>query len=251
MKTMKTIGITQVRTTSSRLPNKILRKVNGLSLLQIHIERIRKAQKLDELIVATTTNSTDDVIMELCENINCNVSRGAEHDVLDRFYQALSNNPPTYVVRLTSDCPLIDPALIDSIIDFTINNNLDYCSNTLDPHYPDGQSVEVFKYSALEEAHKEAKKISEREHVTPYIYKNKHKFNIANFVEDYNYGHLRMTVDYEEDIEVINFLVKKLGFMATWIDYTNILLNFPTIQAVNKKYSRNHKYLEQIKQENL
>src|SRR5690606_29188359 len=150
--------------------------------------------------------------------------RGSEADVLDRFYQAVKDEKPEYVVRLTSDCPLIDSNLIDAIIQYTINKNLDYCSNTLNPGYPDGQDVEVFKFAALEKAWKEANLVSEREHVTPYIWKNStfkkgELFSSDNFDEGFNMGHLRMTVDEQKDFNLIAHLVKALDITRPWLEY--------------------------------
>lgn len=246
------LAITQARTTSTRLPNKVLKQIEGKSLLEIHIERIKKSKKIDQLVVATTINSTDEPIVTLCKALDCSFSRGSETDVLDRFYQAASNFIPQYIVRLTSDCPLIDPALIDDVIEFCIANDLDYCSNTLTPHYPDGQDIEVFRYSALRYAWEAATQISEREHVTPYIWKNstfkKGKlFKSDTYTEvDKNYGHLRMTVDEQTDFDVVEILVKQLGIDKPWLDYALLLENNPNIQNINGNIIRNEGYEKSI-----
>ncbi len=251
------IAITQARTTSTRLPNKVLKQVEGKSLLQIHVERILQSKKINQLIVATTVNATDQAIVDLCQQIVCNVSRGSENDVLDRFYQALESQNPDYIVRLTSDCPLIDPKLIDAVIDFALKNDLDYCSNTLDPHYPDGQDVEVFKFSALKKAWEEAIQPSEREHVTPYIWKNSTFKEGTLFKSDcfigtkHNYGHLRMTVDEQKDFDLIEVLIQCLGIEKTWLDYAVFLENNPDIKAINTSFMRNEGYDKSIQKENM
>jgi spore coat polysaccharide biosynthesis protein SpsF len=246
----KIIAITQARTGSTRTPNKIFRQIGNKSILEIHIDRLKASQKLDKFIVATTWEQADDKIIDLAQKCNVGFSRGSEHDVLDRFYQAAIVENPDYIVRLTSDCPLIDSTLIDKIIEFVQVHQCDYASNMLIPSYPDGQCIEIFSFKALEKAWNEAKLPSEREHVTPFIYNNKVKFKVLNFTENYSYGHLRMTVDYEEDIKVIEYLVSKLGYSATWLDYTTELMKSPEILSINQKYYRNHKYKDQIKQEN-
>lgn len=247
------LAITQARTTSTRLPNKVLKEIQGKSLLQIHIERIKRSKNIDKLVVATTTNFTDEPIVELCKALGSPFSRGSEIDVLDRFYQAIEKEiPPLYVVRLTSDCPLIDSALIDSVIEYCIKNNLDYCSNTLDPHFPDGQDVEVFKFSALKTAWEAATQSSEREHVTPYIWKNStfkggEIFKSDNYTEGReNYGHLRMTVDEQKDFDVVAILVKELGLDKSWLDYALLLESNPEIQKFNGNILRNEGYQKSI-----
>jgi spore coat polysaccharide biosynthesis protein SpsF len=149
---MKIIAITQARCGSTRLPNKVLKKINGETLLSIHLSRILKSKKIDQLLVATTTEPADGAIEEVAKSMGLPYYRGSVSNVLDRYYQAAKPHHPDWVVRLTSDCPLIDAGLIDKIIDKAIELDVDYCSNTLDPTYPDGMDAEVFKYSALEKA---------------------------------------------------------------------------------------------------
>ncbi len=253
---MKIIVITQARTGSTRLPNKIFKKVGGKSLLQIHIDRINKSSKISEIIVATTVSKNDDVIEEFARNNNVGVFRGSEDDVLDRFYQAVKYKRPDYIVRLTSDCPLIDGALIDDIIEKAISEEVDYCSNTLVESFPDGQDVEVFTFEALERAWKEAKLLSEREHVTPYLKNNsdfydKGKFRAINIHSEYQeYGKVRMTVDEENDYQVISKLIELLGESATWVDYAKEYLSSEEIRNLNEDITRNEGYLKSLKKDN-
>ena len=248
---MKIIAVTQARCGSSRLPNKILKTVGDQTLLQLHVARILQAKNITQLIIATTTAPADAVIADLAAQYGVAASRGSEQDVLDRFYQAVKDLQPDYVVRLTSDCPLIDPALIDKVIDFAVSNNLDYCSNTLDPTYPDGQDVEVVRFAALERAWHEAVLPSEREHVTPFVWKNStYKggtfFRSDNFSESYDYGHLRMTVDEPQDYEVICDLVAQAGVDKTWLEYAEILNNNAEIRLRNAALGRNEGYAKSI-----
>lgn len=229
-------------------------KVGDQSLLELHMTRILKSNKIDELILATTTNPDDDTIVEIGRRLKVRVYRGSEFDVLDRFYQAISGTRPEYIVRLTSDCPLIDPELIDKIIGYAVEKNLDYCSNTLHPTYPDGQDVEVFRVTALEEAWKTAELASEREHVTPYIwkkstYKGGNIFSSDNFEEGKSYAHLRMTVDELSDFHLINRLVHELGNDRTWLEYAEYLEKNPGIKKLNAGIERNEGYIKSIKKE--
>src|SRR5882672_5656637 len=169
---MRVIAVTQARMSSTRLPGKVMKRIGNVTLLELHIQRILKSKKVDQLVLATTISKEDISIVEVGNKLKVASYRGSVDDVLDRFYQSLKGMNPNYVVRLTSDCPLIDAELIDKIVQYTIDNKLDYCSNTLDPKYPDGQDVEVFTFAALTKAWNEAKLASEREHVTPYIWKN-------------------------------------------------------------------------------
>jgi spore coat polysaccharide biosynthesis protein SpsF len=250
---MNVIAITQARMTSSRLPGKILMELGNKSLLEIHLERLSNAQKIDKIILATTNLKSDDVTEEVGKKLGFTVFRGDEHNVLDRFYQALVSVDiiPDYVVRITADCPLIDSKLIDSVIKYTIDNDLDYCSNSLEPQYPDGQDVEVFKFICLEKAWKNATLLSEREHVTPYI-RNNSTFNSGdlfksdNFSEGFNYGHLRMTVDQYADFEVIKELVGILGTDKSWLEYSNCIIN-NQLSEINKKFTRNEGLLKSLK----
>ncbi len=254
---MNIVAIIQARMTSSRLPGKILMEVNGKSLLEINLGRISKSKQIDSLILATTDLTTDDKTEALARQLGINVYRGSENDVLDRFYQALQGlkQKPKYVVRLTADCPLIDATLIDKIIRYTIENQLDYCSNTLLPTYPDGQDAEVFKYECLEKAWQEATLSSEREHVTPYIWKNStfkggSLFLSKNYSDNNaNYSAIRMTVDEPADFDVISRIIKHLGTDKSWVEYTEYLLQNEAIKALNETIARNQGYEKSIKQD--
>ena len=250
---MKIIAITQARTGSTRLPGKILMKVGELTLLEIHLKRILSATMINELIVATTINKEDLAVVEIATRLGLKSYQGSENDVLDRFYQALQGSVPDYVVRVTSDCPLIDPELINKVIEYTIAHKLDYCSNTLNHHYPDGQDVEVFTFTALRQAWEQAKLQSEREHVTPYIWKNSSykggaTFLSDNFKEEFSYGHLRMTVDEREDFEVISKLISAMGAEKTWLDYAKFLEQ-NNVKSLNENIIRNEGYNKSLKKE--
>jgi spore coat polysaccharide biosynthesis protein SpsF len=256
---MKISAVVQARMNSSRFPGKIAKEINGVSLLEMNLKRILKSEEIGELLLVTTTNSDDEFTEKTGEKLKIKTFKGSEDDVLDRFYQAILINiekTPDYVVRLTADCPLIDPKLIDEIVNFTIEKRLDYCSNTLDPKFPDGQDVEVFKFGCLEDAWNNAKLNSEREHVTPYIWKNS-SFNNGklyksdNFDSKYgDYSNLRMTVDEEADFIVIQKLILKIGMDKNWIDYATILNTDSEISTINNSISRNEGFIKSILKEN-
>jgi spore coat polysaccharide biosynthesis protein SpsF len=246
----RTILITQARSGSTRLPGKVLKEIGGKSLLQIHLERLIKCKSVSEIIVATTTNNEDEVIYDKVIEWGFRAFRGSELDVLDRFYQAVKDNKADWIVRVTSDCPLIDPVLVDQVIDFVRTNNKDYGANVMIENYPDGQDIEVFKFSALENAWKNAKLPSEREHVTPYI-KNNSDFNggslfsAINYPCDFDYSKVRMTVDENIDIELISVLINDLGTDKTWLEYVIYMIQNNLVK-INGTITRNEGLLKSL-----
>ncbi len=249
-----TILITQARTGSTRLPGKVLKEINEKSLLQIHLDRLKKCKSVSEIIVATTTNSEDQIIFEKAIEWGFSASKGSDSDVLDRFYQAVKDKNADWIVRVTSDCPLIDPVLVDNVIDFVQENNKDYGSNTLIENFPDGQDIEVFKFSALEKAWKNAKLLSEREHVTPFIRNNSDVkggslFTAINFPCDFDFSKIRMTVDESKDFELISILVNELGTAKTWLEYTDYILK-NNLTKINDSIIRNEGLLKSLKNDN-
>ncbi len=244
---MKIIAITQARTGSTRFPKKILKKIDGKSLLEIHIERIRQSSLINKIIIATTSNVRDNIIVDYAKSLTVEYYRGDENDVLDRFYKSVSHIEPDFIVRLTSDCTLIDAELIDEIIANALEKDLDYYSNILSPTYPDGQDIEVFKFTALYKAWEMAIVNDEREHVTPYIknnstYMGNNLFTSENHKYKDDYNQVRMVVDYPEDFTVIKMLIQKLGINAKWIDYADEYIKDQKINSNNIKIKRNDGY---------
>ncbi len=245
--------ITQARTGSTRLPGKVLMEVNGTPLLKIHLDRLKKSKKVDKIIVATTICVEDNIIEELATEWGYEVFRGSENDVLDRFYQAVKSINPLWVVRVTSDCPLIDPMLVDKVIEFTKSNNKDYGSNVIEETFPDGQDVEVFKFLALETAWNSAIKESEREHVTPYIRNNsnlkgENLFSSISYKNNIDYSKIRITVDELNDFELINKVINDLGYNKSWLEYTEYIINNKLFD-INGNIIRNEGYLKSLKNE--
>jgi len=246
-----TVLITQARSGSTRLPGKVLKEVDGKTLLQIHLDRLNKCLKVDEIIVATTVNSEDEIIYNNALEWGFTAFRGSELNVLDRFYQSLKNKKPDWVVRVTSDCPLLDPELVDAVVNFAQNNSYDYVSNGMVEHFPDGQDIEVFKFSVLKKAWENAKLKSELEHVTPYIRNNSDGkgvdiFSSMNYACQDNYSHIRMTVDEPRDFDLIQHLIQQLGVEKSWLDYTNYIIQ-NNLTKINDKIIRNEGFIKSLK----
>lgn len=248
---MKILAITQARIGSTRLPEKILKTIKGESLLEIHLKRIQKSKLISKLKIATTIEPDAGKIVTVTDRLGIEVHKGSVNNVLERFYETAVPETPDWVVRLTSDCPLIDPVEIDKVIQFAIDNDLDYASNTLKPTFPDGINTEVFKFTVLKRALKEATLKSELEHVTPYIWKNSSfmggtlfKSDCVMFHEDYS--KIRLTVDTLEDFLVIKKLVELLGTKKPWMEYVKALEKHPEIKKMNELFLRNEGYEKSI-----
>jgi spore coat polysaccharide biosynthesis protein SpsF len=203
---MRVVVIVQARMTSTRLPGKILLPLGGQPILARLIARLRRVHRADALVIATTTNAADDPVAALCQRLRVACHRGSEHDVLSRYADAARIHQADAVVRITSDCPLIDPELIDQLIEDFAQGECDYVSNMRPPTWPYGMAVEVFSAQALQEAHAQASRDSEREHVTPFIYWNPDRYRLRNVACRQNLSHHRWTVDTPEDYELVNLL---------------------------------------------
>lgn len=202
--------IVQARMTSTRLPGKVLKPIGGRPMLSYQLERLRRVRFANRIIVATTTNSTDDPIVALCEDDAVDCIRGPELDVLARYFEATSRFGATTVVRLTSDCPLIDPDLVDNAIHAFSSGGFDYLSNMLEPTWPYGMAVEVFSAATLAEAYSEAREDAEREHVTPFIYWRPSRYRLKSLTMSPNLSHHRWTVDTPEDFELVRRILEAL-----------------------------------------
>ena len=249
---MKILAITQARYGSTRLPGKILKTVAGKTLLEIHLTRILQSKRISKLKIATTIEDGADKIAAIGRLLGVESYKGSIEDVLERFYFTALPDNPDYVVRLTSDCPLIDPHEIDKVIDTCISNNVDYASNTLMPTFPDGIDVEVFKFLALKKAYEESCLKSDREHVTPYIWRNSTEkggtlFKSVNVSNPHDYSKYRITVDTDKDFVVMQELIEELGIEKSWLDYISFLDNYENIKVINAEYERNEGYLKSIK----
>lgn len=235
---MKTVIIVQARMTSTRLPGKVLKEILGKSLLEYHIERIRRAQLADDVVIATTINDTDQPIVDLCARLGVACTRGSENDVLGRYYEAATLHKADLIVRVTSDCPLIDPTVIDRVIAFYRDSEgaYDYVSNSLKQSFPYGLAVEVFPYCALETAWREAQAEPEREHVSPFLYTRPERFRIGQVVQAEDLSHHRWTVDTPDDFELVRRIIEALypgNPQFSTQDVLDLLEKHPDWPAIN------------------
>lgn len=236
------LAILQARVSSSRLPGKVLKPLLGVPMLLRQIERLQKSHKINKLLVATSTEPSDDLIVKLCEEHGIACFRGSLNDVLDRFYQAAHEVNPEHIVRLTADCPLTDPALIDDVIDFCLDGDYDYVSNSVEATFPDGLDVEVFRFYCLELAWREAILPSQREHVTPFIHQQPLQFNIGLYKSPIDLSHLRWTVDEPKDFELATKIYEALyptnpSFSTQ--DILKLLDEHPELAYLNTSHERN------------
>lgn len=240
--------IIQVRMGSTRLPGKVLKEIKGHSLLEIQQMRIRPSKLINEIVIATTTNPEDDAIEFFCKEKNIQYYRGSDWDVLDRYYQAAKKFHPTNVIRVTSDCPLHHYSVVDFVIEEYLKSGKDYFSNSNnEPDYlEDGFDVEVFSFKALETAWVEAKLLSEREHVTPYI-KNSGKFSCGwkKYNKDYQY---KLSVDSENDLKAVETIFNSFESLTNFgmNDILALLKSKPEILELNKESIINSGYVKSI-----
>lgn len=238
---MRVVAIVQARMGSTRFPCKVMKKILGKAVLIYDIDRIKKMKTICKIVVATTDLKKDDLIAKTIKKYDTNIGvyRGNECDVLDRYYKAAKKFNANIIVRITSDCPLIDPRISDLVVKTFMENSCDYCCNNMPRTFPHGLDTEVFSFEALERAWKEAKTPYEREHVTPYIRENPDKFKIINTKNNVDLSQLRWTLDYPEDLEFIAEIYKRL-YPSKEIFYMeevlDVLSKEPWLIEINKKY---------------
>ncbi len=232
---MKVVAIVQARMRSTRLPGKVLQELEGKTMLARVVERVRQAKPIDELIVATTDQAADDVIVEECRQHSIKVSRGDQDDVLDRYYRAAQLAKTEVVVRITADCPLIDPEVTGKTVAAFLESRPDYASNALHRTYPRGLDTEVMSFNALSRAWQEARKPYERAHVTPYIYEHPEKFKILPVTGDTDLSNHRWTVDTTEDLEFVRAIYNRFGDAPFhWRHVMGLLEREPALMEINR-----------------
>jgi spore coat polysaccharide biosynthesis protein SpsF (cytidylyltransferase family) len=220
---MKRVAIVQARTSSSRLPGKVIEPILGIPMIVFMLRRVARAQNLDHLVLATSVEESDDVLSQIAAQYGFDCYRGDLLDVLGRFVGAAKLYEADVIVRLTGDCPLIDFDVIDSCVATLVQQDLDYVSNVDPPTFPDGLDVEVLTIDALAQADAEAKTSSDREHVTPYIRRNKTKFRQANVHSCVDLSSLRWTVDHPDDLELVRALVNSVQHRGVYADRFDFL----------------------------
>ena len=244
------LAIIQARWSSQRLPGKVLMPILGIPMLQLQVERVLRSSRIDKLIIATSSHPSDDKLENLCRRLNIFCFRGSLDDVLDRFYNAANIFQPDHVVRLTGDCPLIDPELIDATVDFYFNGDYDYASNVLEPTFPDGLDVEIFRFSVLKTIWEKTSNPVQREHVTLSIYKNPQVFRIGSYKNSQDISDLRWTVDEPEDLQFVTNVFSHIypeipDFRMR--DVLNLLQKYPELKSINSGYLRNQSLINQLR----
>ncbi|MBI5678091.1 MAG: glycosyltransferase family protein [Planctomycetes bacterium] len=243
------LAILQARVSSTRLPGKVLKPILGQPMILRQIERIKRAKKIDHLLVATSIDQTDDKLAGLCAENGIPCFRGNLEDVLDRFYEAAKPYNPDHVVRLTGDCPLADPQLVDQVIRFHLDGGFDYTSNTIEPTYPDGLDIEVLRFSCLDYAWREALLPSQREHVTPFIYQQHGRFKIGCYKNEIDLSRLRWTVDEPLDFELITKIYEAIYPINSGFTTQDILVfldKHPELKTLNTHFQRNEGLLKSL-----
>ena len=235
-------AIIQARSSSRRLPGKVLLPLAGAPMLARQIERIARASSLDQLLLATSDLPEDDAVAAIATAAGIACYRGSLDDVLDRFYRAASAAKADHVVRLTGDCPLIDPAVIDGCVAFYRDGGFDYATNALEPTWPDGLDVEVMRFAALETAWREASTMLEREHVTPFINRNPDRFRVGHYRGPLDLSAMRWTVDERRDYSLVSGVYERLypaDPRFTTEDVLELLRRDPALARINVGIERN------------
>ncbi len=244
-----TVAIIQARMNSSRLPGKVLQLIGEKPMLAWVAERACRARGMDQVVIATTTDPSDDPVEQACAGLGLACHRGSQFDVLDRYYTAAARFGADVVVRLTADCPLIDPGIIEQVLDAYTTTGADFAANRLPPPwkrtFPIGLDVEVCRFAALERAWREATEPYEREHVMPYLYDQPGRFAVRVIDTQPDYGSLRWTVDTPADLEFVRRVVALLGRDDfTWLDVLALVQQHPELSQINAGV--HHKLLNEV-----
>ena len=230
--------IIQARMASSRFPGKVLREIEENPMLLYMLKRVSAAKNIDKVILATSTEASDEPIASLCDKLGITCYKGSHEDVLDRYYKSAKKHNVDTIVRLTADCPLVDPHLIDNMVETYQKEAYDYIGNTMPPKwtFPVGMDVEVFSFEALELAWRNEKDLEEREHVTFHFWKNPQTFSVFRYDLKEDLSRYRLTVDYPEDFEVVKSILTALYHknpLFSMYDVINFLNKNPNIYKMN------------------
>lgn len=209
---------------STRLPGKVLREICERPMLWHVIERVKRVQRVDDIVLATSDQDGDDILVAYAERA-CDVAifRGSEQDVLQRYYQAATAHSADIVIRITADCPLISPTVMDTVLDAFHRDMYDYVSNTMQRSFPHGLDVEIVPYRSLELAHNEATATADREHVMPFLWRQPERFHLANVAQETNHSDLRWTVDTEDDLRLVQRIYEHMYVDKPTFDWQDVL----------------------------
>ena len=244
------VAIIQARMGSSRLPGKVMLNIENEPVISHVYKRVDASKLVHKTVIATSSSKDDDVISKFCFENNISCFRGSLEDVLSRYYFASIQYPCSHVVRITADCPVIDPAIIDKLIQYHLDGGFDY--SYLYGQYPDGLDCCIFNWSTLKKAHQNAKLNYEREHVGPYIENNKDLFKIGKLELFKGLGHMRWTLDEEKDFEFLKEIFKRLNHITPFFNYKDILStieNDPMLLKINSGIIRNEGLIKSINNE--
>lgn len=235
------LAILQARMSSTRLPGKVMAPILGQPMLLRQIERVERARSYDKLLVATSSSPSDDVIAGACGDNGIACFRGSLDDVLDRFVQAARPYAPEHVLRLTADCPLADPDVIDRVVEYHLDGGFDYTSNSRDRTFAHGLDAEICRYACLEEAWRNAITPFEREHVMPYLW-GSGRFHVGQLRQEHDHSHRRWTVDFAEDLDLVREIYAALYPVDpafTTDDIMQLLRDRPELSTLNAGRDRN------------
>lgn len=241
--------IIQARMGSTRLPGKVLEPLGPGTVLSVMLARLAPLAPEYGIVIATTTEPGDDPIMTAGQALGIPVFRGSHHDVLDRYLRCAVEQGAEEVIRLTADCPLIDPQVVRDLTARFHAEDLDYLTNCRQPTFPHGLDVEIMTFAALDRAWREATLASEREHVTPYIWKNPTLFRVGEFTLDPPLPDYRWTIDHPVDLQVVQELVDKVGAAAPFMDYVRHMDGDPALRTRNQDIDRREGYLRSLQEE--
>jgi len=247
---MRIVAIIQARMGSSRLPGKVLMDINGKPMLWHVVNRLRQSSLLGQVVVATTVDPSDDPIATMCRDSRFPCFRGSVNDVLDRYYQAALLTDADVIVRSTADCPLLDAAVVDEVIDAYLKGSCDYASNVNPSTYPDGLDVEVFGMKSFGDVWSKAVKKSEREHVTPYYREHPELFRQSNVANAVDLSGMRWTVDEPADLEFVRSVYGRMGReIFSMAEVVTLLRKDPALAGINSGFMRNEGYMKSLEQE--
>jgi len=243
--------IIQARMGSTRLPGKVLSILDGQNTsLYFTINQLKNCKLIDKIVIATTDNNEDDVIEEFCNKNEVDCFRGNSKDVLDRYYNCAKKFSFSEILRVTGDCPLIDPSIVDEGISIFKKNIYDYVTNTFPRTFPDGNETEIFSFSVLENAFSNSVLPSEREHVTPYFRNEKKSFRIFNFTNNEDISYLRWTLDYKIDLELIKNIISKIDTRPIYMkDILELFKSEPDLKKINQDHKPNEGYMRSLKED--
>ncbi|WP_373032490.1 cytidylyltransferase domain-containing protein [Sulfurovum sp.] len=250
----KIVALLQARTDSTRLPRKVLKPLLGEPMIIQELLRVQRSLNLNQLVLLTSSETSDDELAKVVSDAGFSIFRGSKDNVLERFYkcaQELNLNDKDVIVRLTGDCPVHDAVIIDELINAFLDSDLDYMANCVSPIYPDGLDTEVFTFDTLEKAYNGAKKLSEKEHVTPYI-RESGLFKTADLKIESVHPEWRLTVDEPTDFMVIEKIYNHFGSNAfSFTDVVSYIEKNPSITEINSSINRNEGYLKSLEKDRV